>query len=94
MTIRWTAIQNQYAPLAADHLSRAQALGLTCPLDVVEQLFHDHHCDEDFADVVRFIDCGNVAWEETTLSGVALRRVAIPRPYQHAVDEARWRTAE
>jgi len=26
------------------------------------------------------------------VSGVALRRVAVPRPYQHAVDEARWRT--
>jgi len=26
MTIAWDAIQNQYAALAADHLSRAQAL--------------------------------------------------------------------
>src|SRR6202035_2598385 len=43
---------------------------------------------------VRFIDWANVEWEESTLSGVALRRVAVPRLYQHAVDEARWRTVE
>jgi hypothetical protein len=94
MTITWASIQNQFADSAADHLSRAQPLGLECPLDVFEQLFHEHHGDEDFASIVRFIDWANVGWEEMTLSGVALRRVAIPRPYQHAVDEARWRTAE
>jgi hypothetical protein len=94
MTITWTAIQKEYVANAADHLDRAQPLGLECPADVFEQLFHDHHGDEDFAAVVRFIDWANVEWEETALSGVALRRVAIPRPYQRAVDEARSRTAE
>jgi hypothetical protein len=94
MTITWTAVQTQYAANAADHFGRAQALGLECPLDVFEQLFHAHHGDDDFAGVVRFIDWANVEWEATTLSGVALRRVAVPRPYQHAVDEARRRTAE
>jgi hypothetical protein len=94
MTISWAAVQDQYAPDAADHFARVQALGLDCPADVFEQLFHDHHGDEDFAAVVRFIDWEIVGWEETALSGVALRRVAIPRPYQHAVDETRWRTAE
>ena len=34
MTITWAAIQNVYAEAAADHLSRAQTLGLECPLDV------------------------------------------------------------
>jgi hypothetical protein len=94
MTIIWSAIQNQYAANSADHFDRARALGVDCPADVFEQLFHDHHGDEDFAGVVRFIDWANVGWEETVLTGVALRRVAIPRIYQHAVDEARWRTAE
>jgi hypothetical protein len=42
--------------------------------------------------VVRFIDWADVQWGERQVSGVALRRVAVPRPYQHAVDEARWRT--
>jgi hypothetical protein len=35
-----------------------------------------------------------IQWEEGELSGVALRRVGVPRPFEHAVDEARWRTAE
>jgi hypothetical protein len=94
MTITWTAIQIQYAANVADHVDRTQALGLGCPADVFEQLFHDHHGDRDFAGIVRFIDWANVSWEETALSGVALRRVAIPRPYQHVVGEARSRTTE
>jgi hypothetical protein len=94
MTTTWAAIQKEYAETAADHCGRAQALGLDCPADVFEQLFHGHQGDEAFAGVVRFIDWANVEWEDTELSGVALRRVAIPRPYQRAVDEARWRTAE
>jgi len=94
MTISWSAVQNTNVPDAAEHLGRAQALGLDCPLDVFEQLFHDHTGDEDFAGVLRFIDWANVQWEEAELSGVALRRVAVPRPYQYAVDEARWRTME
>jgi hypothetical protein len=93
-TITWASIQNQYAADAPDHFAGAQALGLECPMDVFEQLFHEHHGDEDFAAVVRFINWANVDWEEAALSGVALRRVAIPRAYQHAVDEARWRTVE
>ena len=38
------------------------------------------------------IDWANVLWEETLLSGGALRRIAVPRTFQHALDEARWRT--
>jgi hypothetical protein len=94
MTITWASVQNEYTPNAAEHFDRAQALGLGCPADVFEQLFHDHHDDDNFAGIVRFIDWANVGWEATALSGVALRRVAVPRPYQRAVDEARWRTAE
>ena len=41
---------------------------------------------------VRSVDWANVLWEEALLSGAELRRVAVPRTYQHAVDEARWRT--
>ena len=92
MTIRWTAIEQQFALDVADHLARAQALGLDCPLDVFEQLFFDRHGDDHFAGVVRFVDWAVVEWEERQLSGVARRRVAVPRPDQHAVDEARWQT--
>ena len=94
MKITWAAVQNQYATQATDHFAHAQAVGLECPWDVFEQLFHEHHDDKDFAQIVRFIDWAKVTWDETALSGVALRRVTVPRPYQHAVDEARWRTAE
>src|ERR1700683_2610810 len=94
MKITWTAIQDLYAATSSEHLDRAQTLGLRCPSDVFEQLFHGHHGDEDFVQLVRFIDWATVEWDEKTLSGVGLRRAAIPRPYQHAVDEARWRTAE
>jgi len=94
MTISWAAVQSIQAADAAEHFGRAQALGLECPLDVFEQLFHDPTGREDFDSAVRSIDWANVLWEETELSGVALRRVAVPRPYQHAVDEARWRTLQ
>jgi len=40
MTINWAAIQSTYAETATDHLSRAQALGLGCPLDLLEQPVH------------------------------------------------------
>jgi hypothetical protein len=94
MTIRWFAVQGAYSADLQEHWTRAQTLGLKCPLDVFEQLFFDHHGDDDFVSGVRFVDWGSVEWEERTLSGVALRRVAIARPYQHAVDEARWHTLE
>ena len=37
-------------------------------------LFYEHHGDEDFTQVVRFIDWANVVWEETPLSGTSPRR--------------------
>ena len=77
-----------------DQWSRSQGLGLECPIDVFEQLFFDHHGDDVFASLLRFVDWGIVTWEDRQLSGVALRRVAVPRPYLRAVDEARWRTLE
>jgi len=92
--LSWHAIQQVYAVDLAEHLTRAQTLGLDCPLDVFEQLFHEHHDDPELADVLRFVDWSAVRWEQGDLSGVALRRLGIPRPFQHAVDEARWRTAE
>jgi hypothetical protein len=94
MTIRWSDVQGVYSAELQDYWTRAQALGLECPLDVFEQLFFDHHGDDAFASVVRFVDWTVVEWEGRPLSGVALRRIAVPRLYQHAVDEARWRTIE
>jgi hypothetical protein len=92
MTICWSNVQDVYSADVQAHWTGARALGLDCPSDVFEQLFFDFHDDDDYATMIRFIDWALVAWEERRLSGVALRRVAVPRPYQHAVDEARWRT--
>ena len=94
MALTWDTLQEFYAPDPQEHLARAQALGLNCPLDVFEQLFTDHHDDPEFAKIVAFVDWSGVEWEETRLSGVALRRVGVPRAYQYAVDEARNQTAE
>jgi hypothetical protein len=92
--LSWNAIQTSYDADLAEHLRRAQSLGLDCPDDVFEQLFHDAHQDNQLAELLRFVDWRAVTWEERELSGVALRRVGVPRPFERAVDEARQRTAE
>jgi len=92
--LSWSVIQTNYAPDLAEHQRRAQAIGLECPDDVFEQLFHDAHQDSELAQLLRFVDWKAVTWGEGELSGVALRRVGVPRAFQHAVDEARSRTAE
>ncbi len=94
MTIRWSDVQDVYSADLQEHWARVQGLGLQCPTDVFEQLFFDRHGDDEFASLLRFVDWATVTWEERQLSGVALRRVAVPRPYRHAVDEARLRTVE
>jgi hypothetical protein len=92
MAISWSSIEEQFSADAAAHWASAQEFGLDCPFDVFEQLFHDHSGDEPFAGVVQFVDWASVQWEDTELSVLALRRVGVPRPYQHAVDEARQQT--
>jgi hypothetical protein len=91
--LSWAAIQSVYADEPTEHQRCAEALGLDCPLDVFAQLFHDHHGDAQLAELLRFVDWSTVTWEQGELSGVALRRVGIPRPFEHAIDEVRWRTA-
>jgi len=81
MTIRWTIVQGLYSPEVEDHLPRGRALGLYYPLDVFEQLFCDLHVNAEFVTVARFVNRSTVEWEDTELSSVALRRVAVPRPY-------------
>jgi hypothetical protein len=90
--IRWSDVQRVFVADLQEHWLRSQALGLQCPVDVFEQLFFEHHGDDEFARLLRFVDWQTTTWEERQLSGVALRRVAVPRAYRHAVDEARWRT--
>jgi hypothetical protein len=94
MRLTWAAIQQTYTPDLAEHLARAETVGLNCPQDVFEQLFHEQYDNSSLATVVRFVDWGGVTWQEDNLSGVALRQVGVPRAYQHAVDEARAQTAQ
>ena len=94
MPLTWNAVQEVYSPDPVEFLADAEGLGRQWPLDVFEQLFIDHPDDQEFAELVRFIDWSTIEWSEKRLSGVALRRVGVPRIYQLAVDEARARTAE
>jgi len=55
--LTWNAVQQVYAADLTEHFAAAQALGLECPLDIFEQLFHDHHDDPELARVLRFVDC-------------------------------------
>ena len=94
MALTWNAVQEVYSPDPVEFLAQAEGLGLQWPLDVFEQLFIDHHDDEEFAELVRFIDWTTIEWSEKLLSAMALRRVGVPRIYQLAVDEARARTTQ
>jgi hypothetical protein len=88
----WAGIEALHLDDAQAHWQTCTASGLVCPLDVFEQLFHDHRGDREFARDLMSVDWSHVVWEERLLSGVGLRRVAAPRGYQYAVDEARART--
>ena len=60
----WRRIQSLYDPDGPTHWDRCQAQGFACPRDVFEQLFHNHHANEDFGQLVRWVDWGTVRWEE------------------------------
>jgi hypothetical protein len=95
MPISWTAIQALHAPDLDRHRVRCRdELGLDCPLEVFEDLFLEHHGDAEFGSLCRAVDWSAVAWTETELSGLPLRRVAVERGFQYAVDEARARTLQ
>jgi hypothetical protein len=87
--LTWSAIQAVYRDDLTEHWRDAQRLGLHCPLEIFEQLFHARHVDADLAKTVHFVDWSTVRWTERTLSGAALRRIGAPRYARCAVDEAR-----
>jgi hypothetical protein len=90
--LSWTEIQDKRFAHAEAQWNLCETFGLSCPFDVFEQLFYDHHGDEDFGSVVVHVDWSRVRWRECLMSADALKRVAVPRLYQMAVDEARART--
>jgi hypothetical protein len=91
--LRWDAIQALYDPECIRHGAMVTAAGLEIPLNVFERLFHERHGDSVFEPVVQEVDWSRIAWTEAFLTGASLRSVRVPRPYQHAVDEARASTA-
>ena len=92
MALTWSALQNKFHGTAAAHWNLCESFGLACPFDVFEQLFFEHHGREDFAGLLSGIDWSEVVWREQMMSGAELQRVAVPRAFQVAVDEARVRT--
>lgn len=94
MALDWSAIRGKYFKSAEAHWNLCETFGLGCPFDVFEQLFFDHRDDAAFGALVHYVDWSRIRWSERLASGVALRRIAVPRPYQEAVDEARRRTVE
>jgi hypothetical protein len=83
--LTWRAIQQGYSPDLTEHLAAAQARGLECPLDVFEQLFHDHHEDLELAEALRFVDWRTVRWEQGQL--VATMQLHRPDELQAAATE-------
>jgi hypothetical protein len=67
--------------------------GMLWPADVFEQIAQEHQERASFAEIVRCVDWGGIAWQSHDFTGSALQEVGVPRAYQHAVDEARTRTA-
>jgi len=95
MSVSWTAIQALHRPDFDRHWSRCRdELELDCPLEVFGELFFEHPGDAEFGSLYRAVDWSTLAWTETELSGLLLRRVAVERGFQYAVDEARARTFE
>jgi hypothetical protein len=92
--VQWAAIEALFDRDPVRHHAATAVAGLDVPLEVFEQLFHDHFADTTFEPIVRGVDWARVEWTGMDLAGVALRDVRVPRIYQHAVDEARAFTLE
>ena len=73
--MQWQWIQALYDPDVVKHHAAASAGedGLLIPLEVFEQVFHDHHDDAEFEARVRDVDWTPVAWDSVIMTGVQLR---------------------
>lgn len=87
--MRWNRFHALYDPDPEVHRTRAAAIGLDVPADVLQQLFHEPHPDSLFASVIGAIDWSPVRWQALELSGATLTEVHVPREFVHAVEEAR-----
>lgn len=94
--MQWQWIQALYDPDPVKHHASASVGedGLVVPLEVFEQVFHEHHRDKEFEARVRDVDWTPITWDSVTMTGAQLRQVGVPRSSQFAVDEARMLTIE
>ena len=92
MGLYWSDIERVYVPDAEAHWQVCGAMGLRCPFDVFEQLFHEHTGDPQLQSLLRSVNWRAVCWAEESLSGEAFLQLAIPRPFRLAVEEARAQT--
>jgi hypothetical protein len=93
MALYWADIERAYVPEPQAHWQVCGAMGLRCPFDVFEQLFHEHYGDPQLQSLLRGVNWRAVCWEEASLPGEAFMQLAIPRAFQLAVEEARAQTA-
>ena len=91
--LTWHRIQALYDLDGRTHWMRCQSAGLECPWEVFEQLFHGEAQDAPLTAYLRAVDWARVRFELEEFSGIKLRGVGIDRIGEHAVDEARERTA-
>jgi hypothetical protein len=89
----YTAIAAVRHADAAEHRRRATEIGLHCPDDVFEQLFHAPHVDALLMVAVAPVDWSIVRWREAELSAAALAQVSLPRGYAPAVHAVRHAAA-
>lgn len=85
----WARIQRLYDADAVVHWQRCDTESLQCPQQVFTQLFHEKANDQEFAAIASTVDWGQVRWELTEMSGVALRHLHVDRGFRLALDEAR-----
>jgi hypothetical protein len=89
----YTAIAAVWHADAAEHRRRTTEIGLHCPEDVFEQLFHEPHVDALLMVAVAPVDWASVRWREADLSAAALAQLALPRGYASSVQAARHAAA-
>jgi hypothetical protein len=87
--LAYTTIAALWDADRAEHRARAAQVGLDCPDDVFEQLFHARRLDPTLMVVVGAIDWRDVRWVELQLSGAVLAQVHVHRTLEAAVDAAR-----
>lgn len=92
--LAYTHIVARWHDDLSTHRARARDLGVDCPDDVFEPLFHAPRLDPTHLLVVGAVDWRGVRWSEVLLSARALSEVHAHRVLEPAIDAARIAAAE